>query len=72
MKRLRKNWITTAEMAKHLGVSVQTLHRRRKDGSLQQNTHYLSIGGRNAARPTYRWHKDKILAQLGIAPELKA
>ena len=65
---LKKNnsgasWLKTPDAVTALGVSRDTLRRRRQEGFLVYNTHYLKTSpGRSG---WYLWNVEKVLEVLG-------
>jgi hypothetical protein len=60
------DWITTKAMAHALGCSIDHLYRLRDTGELKKGTHWYCLN-QNAARLTYRWHKQRVEQALGIS-----
>ncbi|MBD0336990.1 MAG: excisionase family protein [Cyanobacteria bacterium Co-bin13] len=65
---LSSAWVTTAIATEQLGISAKTLWKYREE-CLREGTHYRNIARPNAARPTYRWHLERIEQLLGIPQE---
>ncbi len=55
----QSEWLKPKDIIKHLGISYDHLtHLRLED--LKEGKHYRNIARRNAARPTYQYHRDRI------------
>lgn len=58
-----KTWIPTSELAIEIGITAKTLLRQR--GNYQEGVHYFNMNP-FGPRPTYRWHKPKMLKAFSI------
>ena len=56
-------WLKTPDAAKALGVSAQTLRRRRKDGAFTQGKHYLKTSSSVSA--WYLYNIDELIKVFG-------
>ena len=56
-------WLKTPDAAKALGVSAQTLRRRRKDGAFTQGKHYLRTSSSVSA--WYLYNIDELIKVFG-------
>lgn len=55
--------VSTAYMAKRIGLAQKTLLAHRTD--YKEKTHWVILN-KNAARPTYRWHLRNMLKEFGL------
>ena len=65
---LSSAWVTTAIATQQLGISAKTLWKYREE-LLKEGVHFRNIALPSAARPTYRWHLQRIEELLGIPQE---
>ena len=63
-------WLKTPDAAKALGVSAQTLRRRRKDGAFTQGKHYLKTSSSVSA--WYLYNIDELIKVFGSLRAPKA
>ena len=55
----REKLLSTYDVCELLGVSDDTLWRRRKEGYLVEGYHFIRIG--NLKRSSFRWYQDRVL-----------
>jgi len=58
------DWITTKEMAAHLGCSRRTLARMQSAGFFSEGKHWQKMNPL-APRSNYLWHKTRVLIKMG-------
>lgn len=64
-----KNWITTAEAAKALGItSVQLRRMIQENPSLKQGKHYFNVSP-HKMRATYRWNIEALAKLFRLSSE---
>ena len=56
-------WLKTPDAARAVGISAQTLRRRRKDGALTLGVHYLRTS--NSVSAWYLYNIDELKNALG-------
>ena len=56
-------WLKTPDAARALGISAQTLRRRRKDGALTNGVHYLKTS--NSVSAWYLYNIDELIRAFG-------
>ena len=56
-------WLKTPDAARALGISAQTLRRRRKDGALTLGVHYLKTS--NSVSAWYLYNIDELIRAFG-------
>ena len=56
-------WLKTPDAANALGISAQTLRRRRKDGAFTQGIHYLKTSSSVSA--WYLYNLDELIKVFG-------
>ena len=56
-------WLKTPDAAKAIGISAQTLRRRRKDGAFTQGIHYLKTSSSVSA--WYLYNLDELIKVFG-------
>ncbi|MBD2088367.1 DNA-binding protein [Microcoleus sp. FACHB-1515] len=69
VKKISSAWVASGEVCKSLGFKPKHLWKLRDDGSLREGTHWRNIASPHAARPTYRWHLDRIRKLLETRKE---
>ena len=63
-------WLKTPDAADALGISAQTLRRRRKDGAFTQGIHYLRTS--NSVSAWYLYNIDELIKLFGSLKAPKA
>lgn len=64
-------WLPTGEITLELGITADHLYRLRDEGLLKLNLHYRIISRPQAARKTYRWHKQRCEKALETPQEFR-
>jgi hypothetical protein len=57
-KKLSKDWVSTSELAAILDCSIDLIYKLRDEQLFKKNEHWRVLNP-TAARPTYRWHRNK-------------
>jgi hypothetical protein len=70
-KRVKSKWLSTSEICTELGITDTHLYALRDEGLLKRNEHWRNIARPQAARATYRWHKERCTIALETEPELR-
>ncbi|NJL21320.1 MAG: DNA-binding protein [Leptolyngbyaceae cyanobacterium SM1_3_5] len=68
-KQLGSEWVASGIVTKELGFAVLRLWKLRNEGLLREGYHWVNIARPQAARPTYRWHLDRIRQTLETPQE---
>ncbi|MEG4290599.1 hypothetical protein Q5692_18990 [Microcoleus sp. C2C3] len=68
---LSKDWISTSDAARELGISRSHLFNLKTDGTFKRGKHFRDVRRTNAARATYKWHLPNLQKTLDLGPEIR-